>query len=87
MNVCGGLVSWHVQYSLKHIGAITINKLQGATLPYGIAVEISEQYAPWESGQISVSLSRSETSSLTVIVGDRAFAIDKMWELITNQWN
>ena len=88
VNVRGGLVARRVQYSLKHIGATTINKSQGATLPYGIAVEISEKYSPWESGQIVVSLSRSETAKMTVIVGERKFAINKMWELITtgDQW-
>ena len=50
VNVRGGLVARRIQYSLNHIGATTINKSQVATLPYGIAVEISEQYSPWESG-------------------------------------
>ena len=88
INVRGGLVARRVQYSLKHIGATTINKSMGATLPYGIAAEILEKYAPWESGQIVVVLSRSESPSRTIIVGDQAFAINKMWELITtgNQW-
>ena len=33
-------------------------------------------------------LSRSQTSEYTIIVGEKKFAIDKMWELITtgNQW-
>eukprot|EP00957_Ditylum_brightwellii_P192837 14682699-Ditylum_brightwellii.AAC.1 len=57
VNVCSGLVDQHVQYSLNHIDATTINKAQGATLPYGIAVEIARKYSPWESGQIVVSAS------------------------------
>ena len=73
---------------LKHIGAITINKAQGETLPLGIAVEITEQYSPWEKGQIVVALSRTTTSKMTVIVGEQSFAVNKIWELITmaNQW-
>lgn len=55
---------------------------------YGIAVEISRQYSPWNSGQIVVLISRLETLNLTVIVGEKSFAIDKMWELVTmgNIW-
>ena len=71
VNCQGGLVARRLQYSLKHIGATSINKSQGATLRYGIAVEISEQYSPWESGQIVVSLSRLETSKYTIIVGEK----------------
>ena len=84
----GGFHVKRVQYSLKHIGAITINKSQGATLPLGIAIEITKEYCPWEKGQIVVSLSRTTTARKTVIVGEKDFAIKKMWELITNgnQW-
>ncbi len=73
---------------MKHIGAITIKKAQGATLPLGIAVEITEEYSPWTGGQIVVVLSQTTTASMTIIVGDRDFAIRKMWELITmfDQW-
>lgn len=86
--VRGGFQAKRLQYSLKHIGAITINKSQGATLPLGIAVEITRQYSPWEKGQIVVLLSRTTTSSQTIIVGDKNYAIQKMWELISvgNQW-
>ncbi len=72
-----------MQYSLKHIGAITINKAQGATLPLGIAIEMTEEYSPWEKGQIVVGVSRSMTANMTLIIGNRDFAIQKMWELIT----
>ena len=77
-----------LQYSLKHIGAITINKSQGETLPLGLAVEITKQYLLWEKGQIVVALSRTKTASLTIIVGERNYAIQKIWELIllSNQW-
>ena len=84
----GGIQAKRLQYSLKHIGAITINKSQGETLPLGIAVEFTEKYSPWEKGQVVVLLSRTTTSKNTIIVGDKNFAIEKMWELITigNQW-
>ena len=84
----GGFQAKRIQYSLKHIGATTINKSQGATLPLGIAIEITEEYCPWEKGQIVVCLSRTTTAANTVIVGEKTFAINKMWELITigNQW-
>ena len=85
VNVRGGLVARRMQYALKHIGATTINKSMGSTLPYGIATEISKQYSPWEKGQIVVVLSRSLSPELTVIVGDAdgTFAINKMWEVRT----
>lgn len=39
-------------------------------------------------GQIVVCLSRTTTATNTVIIGKKAFAINKIWELITigNQW-
>ena len=51
-------------------------------------VPYSRQYSPWLRGQAVVSLSRSTTAPMTVIVGNRDFAIQKLWELITqyDQW-
>ena len=72
VNVRGGMVARRMQYALKHIGATTINKSMGSTLPYGIATEISKQYSPWEKGQIVVALSRSLSPDLTVIVALQA---------------
>ncbi|MDB4430362.1 GIY-YIG nuclease family protein [bacterium] len=88
VSVRGGLQAKRLQYALKHIGAVTINKSQGATLPAGLAVEITEEYSPWESGQIVVLSSRTTIGSRTLVVGNKNFAINKMWELITqgNQW-
>ena len=39
-------------------------------------------------GQIVVVLSRTNKASLTIIVGDKRYAIQKMWEIIVkrNQW-
>ena len=84
----GGLQAKRLQYSLKHIGAITINKSQGETLPLGLAVEITKKYSPWQKGQIVVLLSRTTTARNTLIVGNKNFAVQKMWELITigTQW-
>ena len=84
----GGIHTKRLQYSLKHIGAITINKSQGETLPLGIAIEITQQYSLWEKGQVVVALSRTTNSQMTVIVGEKTYAIEKIWELITiaNQW-
>ena len=59
VNARGGLVAKRLQYALKHISATTIDKSQGATLPYGLAVEISRKYALWETGHVVVLLSRS----------------------------
>ena len=88
VKIRGGIQAKRLQYSLKHIGAITINKSQGETLPSGLAVEITEEFSPWEKGHIFVCVSRTRTANLTVIVGEQTFAIQKMWELITlgNQW-
>ena len=37
-----------LQYSMKHIGVVTIIKSQGEPLPLGIVVEITEIYSQWE---------------------------------------
>ena len=55
MLVQGGLHAKRLMYSLKHIGAITINKSQGETLPLGLAVEITEKYSPWKKRKNSSS--------------------------------
>ena len=72
-----------LQYCLKHIGEITINKCQGETLSSGIAIEITEQYSPWEKDQIVVALNRTPNSISTIIDGEKMYTINKMWELIT----
>ena len=85
----GGFQARRKQYPLKHVGALTINKSQGETIPAGIAVEISStDTCPWEKGQIVVCFSRTKTSAAMIIVGDVRFVTQKLWELITtaNQW-
>ena len=76
------------QYSLKHVGAITINKSQGDTIPAGVAIEITEENCPWEKEQVVVAFSRTRTAADMIIVGRKDFVIKKLWELITtsNQW-
>ena len=71
----GGSQAKRLQYCLKHIGAITINKSQGEILSSGIAIEITEQYFPWEKGQIVVALRRTPNSISTIIVGEKMYAI------------
>ena len=46
----GGYHRIRLQYSLKHIGAIIINKSQDETLPMGLAVEVTENCCPWGKG-------------------------------------
>ncbi len=90
VSVRGGLQARRKQYSLKHIGAMTIDKSQGDTIPGGLAVEISgEGMAPWSKSQIVVVFSRTKTAGATIIVGEMEFAINHMWELITKptQWS
>ena len=74
INVQCGLMARQVHYALKYIGATIINKSIGATLLYGIAVEILVTYSPWESGQIVVALSQSESPECTIIVGDKTIS-------------
>ena len=88
VRVRGGILAQRIQYALKHIGEITIDRTLRLTLPAGIAVEISSNFSPWNKEQIVVVLSRTHVPEMTVIVGGQEFAIQKMWELITcaNQW-
>ena len=83
-----GSVGCRVQYSLKHIGSSTINKQLGNTIKGKCAVECSEDCAPFCKEQVVVGLSRTCRAEDTIIVGDKEFAIGKLWELITisNQW-
>ena len=48
VKIRGRLQAKRLQYLLKHIGAITINKSQGETLASGLAVEITKDFSPWE---------------------------------------
>ena len=66
------------QYSLKHVGATTINKSQGDTIPLGLALEISrENSCPWEKEQVVVAFSRTKSADKMIIVGDSEWARKK----------
>ena len=76
------------QYAMRHVGALTINKSQGDIIPTGLAVEISETCSPWQKEQLVVFSSRTKWARDMIIVGDKEFAVNKMWDLATtaNQW-
>jgi len=83
-----GIQGFRQQYSLVHIGTSTINKQTGNTIPR-CAIEFSNKKScPWERPQIVVMLSRTRLGRDTIIVGLRAYAIKRMWEIITtgNHW-
>jgi len=87
--VRGGFQAKRKQYSLKHIGALTINKSQGDTIVNGLAIEVSsDSTSPWEKAQVVVAFSRTKTASMTIIVGTKTYAINRLWDLITTptQW-
>jgi len=44
----GGYQAIRKQYSLKHVGAMTVNKSQGDTIPGTLAVEMPVVTCPWE---------------------------------------
>lgn len=81
-NVRGNFQAKRDQYALRPLGATTISKAQGQTLPSGIAIEFSKQNAPWSKDLVVVSTSRSQVAHLTWIIGSKAFAVDLMCKLI-----
>ncbi len=66
--LCGMAHAKRMQYTLKHQGALTIIKAQGYTI-HNVAVKISPDSAPWESGQVIVTLSRTRRACDTIIAG------------------
>ena len=84
----GCLIESRKQYSLKHVGAGTINKQTGNTITGKVAIEISRNCQPWDKAQVVVMLSRTCRACDTIIVGDIIYAINRIWEVITigNQW-
>ncbi len=84
-TVGGGFHAKRQQYALKPLGAITVHKAQGGTFPFGVAVEITTQYKPWEKGSIVVIFSRAKTAASTIIVhdGNINFVKNHIWNLIT----
>ncbi|KAL7538852.1 hypothetical protein ACHAXR_012264, partial [Thalassiosira sp. AJA248-18] len=85
---CRGVIGCRKQYALRHVGSSTINKQMGNTIEGRCAIECSESCSPWDKAQIVVGLSRTRRAEDTIIVGNRDFAVQRMWELITlsNQW-
>ena len=83
-----GVIANRRQYSLWHVGAGTINKQTGNTIDGRCAIEMSKLCSPWGKDQIVVMLSRTHTARDTIIVGNKEFALNRMWDLITvgTQW-
>ena len=85
----GGFHARRKQYSIKHVGALSIHKSQGLTICNGLAVECSaNDSSPWEKEQVVVMFSRTKRSRDMVIVGEKIWVAKKLWKLITtaNQW-
>ena len=77
-----------MQYALKHRGALTINKAQGYAI-HIVAVGISPDSAPWESGQVIVTLSRFSHACDTIIDGHNIeWVKNKLWSVLCTptQW-
>ena len=76
------------QYTIRHVGATTIDHLQGMTITSQIATEISSSCMPWLKSHIVVLFSRAKTASQMVIVGKRDEVLEIIWNLITRptQW-
>ena len=69
---------------LKHVGAMTVNKSQGDTIPDILAVEMSAETCPWGKEQIVVIFSRTKRASGIIIVGnDKGWIKDLVWKLAT----
>lgn len=82
------LLGMRKQYALRHVGFSTINKQMGNTITGKCAIEITKDCSPWQKEQAVVLLSRTTCAENTIIVGDKNWAIDRIWSLITqqNQW-
>jgi hypothetical protein len=83
-----GVISNRRQYSLRHVGAGTINKQTGNTINGRCAIEMSKSCSPWGKHQIVVMLSCAHTARDTIIVGNKEFALNRIRDLITvgTQW-
>ncbi len=83
-----GVIANRRQYSMRHVGLGTINKQTGNTIDGRCAIEMSKSCSPWGKDQIVVMLSCTHTAHDTIIVGNKEFALNRMWDLITvgTQW-
>ena len=86
--VSGTLRGMRQQYSLRHLGASTIHKVTGKTILGKCATEINSRCLTWDKAQAVVLLSRTTKGKDTIIVGDRQYAINHLWNVICvgNQW-
>ena len=86
--VSGSLRGMRQQYSLRHLGASTIHKVTGKTILGKCATEINSRCLTWDKAQAVVLLSRTTKGKDTIIVGDRQYAINHLWNVICvgNQW-
>ena len=87
-HVAGGFRTKRKQYSLRHIGVTTIDHSQGKTIPTQLGIEITADNSPWMKSQIIVAFSRTRSASQMIVVGEKQFALEKMWNLIKTptQW-
>lgn len=62
----------------------------GSTILMNVALEVTKNYYPWESGQVVVGLSRNEYAHKLWIVTDKGndWAIERLWATlcISSQW-
>ena len=86
--ISGSLRGIRHQYSLRHLGASTIHKVTGKTILGKCATEINSGCLTWDKAQAVVLLSRTTKGKDTIIVGDRQYAINHLWNVICvgNQW-
>ncbi len=78
-----GVIANRRQYSMRHVGSGTINKQTGNTIDRRCAIEMSKSCSPWGKDQIVVMLSCTHTARNTIIVRNKEFALNRMWDLIT----
>lgn len=78
----GNLRTRRKQYPLKHIGAGTIDSVQGATIYSTFVFECTPRNRPWMKSQVVVLLSRVLHSSQMICVGEKEDVISHLWLLI-----
>ncbi len=80
-----GVIANRRQYSMRHVGSGTINKQTGNTINGRCAIEMSKSC---RKDQIVVMLSHTHMARDTIIVGNKEFTLNRMWDLITvgTQW-
>jgi hypothetical protein len=76
------------QYAIRHIGAGTIDSVQGATIYSLFVFECTLRNRPWMKSQVVVLLSRVLHHRQMLCIGDRTQVIEHLWNLICmpTQW-